>query len=72
MLLELSNHRPYGNATKMSTTVNSHHYGEPSNKCAEGLSKCYNENTIYNSMESKSVVQCYSVSTGKVLGCFLI
>ena len=65
MLLELSNHRPYG--SKMSTSSNSHYCNERSNnKIDEELhnNSRYNSNEFYN--HSKSVVQCYSVSTGKV------
>ena len=76
MLLEFSNHRPYGsNALKMSTSSNSHYCNERSNnKIDEELRReldelhnsRYNSNGFYNNSASKSVVQCYSVSTGKV------
>lgn len=69
MLVEFSNHRPYGNNDlKMSTSSNSHYCNERSkNKITEELqNSCYNSNGFYNNSASKSVVQCYSVSTGKV------
>ena len=69
MLLEYSNHRPYSNtALKMSSSSNSHYCNERSNnKNDEELhNSCYNSNGFYSNSESKSVVQCYSVSTGKV------
>lgn len=69
MLLELTNHRPYGNnATKMSTSITSNYHNEQYyNKSTEGLTDShYNGNLLHNDSASRSVVQCYSVSTGKV------
>ena len=71
MLLEFSNHRPHGSVAKMATPSNSC-YSENypyKYKKDEKVFRSYDKvaSSLYeNSESSKSVVQCYSVSTGKV------
>ena len=50
----------------MSTSWNNRYFGEPPNQNDGTLSTSYNEACSYNNPTTKSVVQCYSVSTGKV------
>lgn len=67
MLLELCSQKPFGSALKMSTSSNtSRYYGEHLNQNNGTLSTSYNEACSYDNPAPKSVVQCYSVSTGKV------
>ena len=71
MLLEFSNHRPHGSAAKMATPSNSCYFENYPNKYKkdEKVFRSYDKvaSSLYeNSESSKSVVQCYSVSTGKV------
>ena len=67
MLLEIENLRRNGKSiSKMSTTLNSRHLnGHLTEKDGE-LSPSYRDDDSIKSVSSKSVVQCYSVSTGKV------
>ena len=67
MLLELSVQRPFVSASKMSTSFNSRYSGGKNlNPNDETLTNSYNESYSYNNTPPRSVVQCYSVSTGKV------
>ena len=72
MLVEFSNHRPHGSATKMAASFNSRFPEDSSNKYKKAekvLFRSYDkiDSTFHdNNLSSKSVVQCYSVSTGKV------
>ena len=71
MLLEFNNHRPNGGAAKMATPLNSCFSEDYTNKYKkdEKVFRSYDKiaSSLYdNSESSKSVVQCYSVSTGKV------
>ena len=67
MLLELSAHRPLGSSSKMFVPFHRRYSAELPNQNGGPLSTSYDESYSYrNNPVPKSVVQCYSVSTGKV------